>query len=606
MKGNSDSHTRDRCVRICVPLLSTTAFYLLIQGFVLLAYAPVEPAPVLFLDWLFQLSIGYLLFAFARRIVVFCVAQFMFMTTIYLGHAIHMFHFGSPLTVDDILSLPALFGVLSVPLKCLLAFPFVALFASLCFNLKFHKVASPAAIAAVLGISALLFSFPRHVVDIIESHYDVQEWDQHHNYRVCGGTTYLVYKGARFWRDRVREPTREDVAAVLANLNAERNRAPEKVAFEQRDVLLLVVEGLWDPSLLKNVTCEQDPFAPEFRALWEEGGPSWAMSPVFGGRTPNAEFEILTGHPANLYDGRVMFQTNVRNNTPALPRLFSEHGYDSIACHPFLPSFWNRHNVYPRLGFDFYYSMKHFDMDDAYKKWLSDISFYRQSLRIVREKHQEKPLFLYLLTIKGHTPYYLDWKRRPRIVRSDTKLRLVDRYLSLVRYTTTETMQLIRATRKKNPDTLIVIVGDHLPQLGPRFQAYVEAGLLTPSLDDFTPQMYRTYVSTPLLIIDGENGPVDVGTVAMYEIPHIMLRLLNCPTSQPIDVFQPPQDVHVRPMDGLILIIDENDEEVVCRTGEESEICGSVKAWIEQLKVLDSDVLMGKQFLLDYMNRDRL
>ena len=72
---------------------------------------------------------------------------------------------------------------------------------------------------------------------------------------------------------------------------------PSSAAFEPRNVHIVLLESFWDPALLKRANYNRDPLAPGFRRLWERADHSQALSPVFGGYTANAEFEILCGFP---------------------------------------------------------------------------------------------------------------------------------------------------------------------------------------------------------------------------------------------------------------------------------------------------------------------
>lgn len=76
--------------------------------------------------------------------------------------------------------------------------------------------------------------------------------------------------------------------------------------------------GLY-PSVVEKAHLSRDPLAAEFRALWEEAGLSTALSPVFGGDTANAEFEVLCGFP--VLDTGVKFERRLTNDVPCLPRI---------------------------------------------------------------------------------------------------------------------------------------------------------------------------------------------------------------------------------------------------------------------------------------------
>ena len=175
----------------------------------------------------------------------------------------------------------------------------------------------------------------------------------------------------------------------------------------------------------------------------------------------------------------------------------------------------------------------------------------------------------------------------------------------MLKYCTKETVDFIKIIKKDDPDALIVICGDHLPILGGKFLAFKAGGLLDDSLGKFTAAMYLDYTSTPLIIIDGKNGPVDVGTVAFYELPGIILRLLDFRDFTSIDLFRPPDNLHVRIFPNLSLIIQEGQNPRLCKRGDENKLCSKVLRWIENIKIIDSDILFGKHLSIKELSEKR-
>jgi Phosphoglycerol transferase and related proteins, alkaline phosphatase superfamily len=292
------------------------------------------------------------------------------------------------------------------------------------------------------------------------------------------------------------------------------------------------------------------------------------MSPVFGGNTANAEFEFLSGHPANAGDRGIVFETQLRNKIPALPAVLASFGYDTIVMHPYFASFWNRVNAYRRLGFNRYYSAGDFVMNDLNHWTLSDDSFLRQAAAKLKKTADKRPSFVYLLTLSGHWPFALNEQKRPPVITGSSNNELLLRYVNMVYYNSAAAAGFVRYVFQKDPDTLMIILGDHLPLLGDNFQAYVEAGVLAPRSSGFDAPMYRFYTGTPLMVIDGKNGPKKLGTVAMYELPGIILRLLKAPPDAAMTVFQPPEGLHIRPLEGMSLVITAEGRERLCRDTE--------------------------------------
>ncbi len=77
---------------------------------------------------------------------------------------------------------------------------------------------------------------------------------------------------------------------------------------EKPDIIVVMSESFWDPTLLPGTTITPDPM-PNVRAL-RSGS---MFSPEFGGMTANVEFEALTGFTnAFLPYGSIPYQQYVR------------------------------------------------------------------------------------------------------------------------------------------------------------------------------------------------------------------------------------------------------------------------------------------------------
>ncbi len=591
--------TRKR--NILIPLVSTLVFYVICY----LCIGRAQPStfylhPRLILDLLLQIAIGYVLFSFSHWTFLFLIEQLALMVFIYFGHSLKIHFLGSPLNIDDMYSLTELFLVISLRRRILLIAPVAIFFVSFIVNFRFQKVVSSVAIAILLVSLATVSLYPGSIMNAIEGHFGYNFWEPWKNLSKSGGTVYFLHQGAKFLNERIKSPNEDDVELALEQLgiNAERFTKLDNVAeFKRRNVYVILVESLWDPLLMEGVTFNADPWDDNFRKLWNQTGNSCALSPAFAGTTCNSEFELFVGQPTNMGCSQVRFQTGIKNKIPALPKLLSQYGYQTYAFHPNRPAFFNRVNAYSRLGFESYYSIRDFKLDDMNAYYLSDESLYRQAMQIVNETDKGGPKLVYILTLTGHTPYLLNKAKRPTYIKSDTSFEYFDRYLNLTYYTTKETEEFIRLILKRDPDALIVAMGDHLPNFGPEHRVYVECGLFKRSLENFNSQMYKTRASVPLIIIDGKSGPLNVGTMVIYEIPGKILELLKFPKRTTFDVFKSYNKLHVRTLGEAVLVFDDTDNTaVLCKTGIESEKCKYAFDWLENIKVVDEDILVGKQF----------
>jgi hypothetical protein len=157
-------------------------------------------------------------------------------------------------------------------------------------------------------------------------------------------------------------------------------------------------------------------------------------------------------------------------------------------------------------------------------------------------------------------------------------------------------MVFINELRKRDPEGIIVVFGDHLPFLGENFAGYAESGVLTANRSDFTPAMFKTYVSTPMLIIDGKRGPVKFGSLPLYQVPKLLLDLLNFNEPSIMDYTAPLPNVRVRPLPGLHFNILADGAVDMCKEPPYSEACQLSSRWLEDISVVSNDLFMGRQF----------
>ena len=276
--------------------------------------------------------------------------------------------------------------------------------------------------------------------------------------------------------------------------------------------------------------------------------------------------------------------------------MLAERGYRTLASHPNVPVFWNRVNAYRRMGFQTYWSQKDFVLDDMNREFLSDASLYRQVLgKIAAPLADKQPMLDYIVTYFGHWNYPLSTSR-PNKITSKSKVQEVSTFANTVYYKSRELMDFLKQLRERDPDSLIVAFGDHLPFMGENFAGYVDSGALAAKRSDFTPEMFKYYVSTPMLIIDGTRGPVKFGSLPIYEVPALLLKLLNFDEPVIMDYTHAPAGMRVRPLPGLHLDLLDNGKIEVCKEPPFSAACQVSTRWLQDVLTVSNDLFIGRQF----------
>lgn len=195
---------------------------------------------------------------------------------------------------------------------------------------------------------------------------------------------------------------------------------------------------------------------------------------TLGGGTCNTEFEFLTGlSMAYLPSGVMAYSKYINGDMDSMASILKEQGYTSIAFHPGKATSWDRHKIYPRLGFEAFYTAE--DMEDpVYMRdaYISDSSDYEYVIQLFEEKEEGEPLFLFNVTIQNHGGYMLDTVGIPKWVAMRGEYRKynqAEEYLSLIRASDKALEELITYFQHVSEPTMIIFFGDHQPNVESEF-----------------------------------------------------------------------------------------------------------------------------------------
>lgn len=535
-------------------------------------------------DFALFAAMSLLLFAVARRIWPFFILQTLLAGMLYVGSAAKIAIMGRPLMPEDIYSLEAFIRLMG-PLGWVVAgIPLLFMLLLFVGNLRLAGRGRRAALSALIVLPVGANAGASPLLGWMDEIWGDKPWDQRENYVWRGGTLHMAQELLRNAALNRPTPSRADVAAILA-----RQDSPQSIdiaAGLPRNVHIVLEESFWDPAPLTATGLPQSPLDPRFLALWDQAGRSTALSPAFGGQTANAEFEVLCGFP--LAQGAVRFEQPLNDDLPCLPRLLANQGYRSVASHPNTPGFWNRQASYDRLGFETFWSIEDFVQDDMTSIFLSDASLHRQVAEKLAAGTDRRPVFDYIVTYYGHWLYDLD-EKRPQAYETATKVEDLARYVSVMHWKSRDMMDAVERWQREDPESLIIVFGDHLPLLGQNFAGYVESGFL--GGNDAVSQLRST--ATPLLVIDGRNGPLPLGQVPMYRLPALLLSLLGMPDMDIMSLAAAPDGLALRPLPGKVVGLDDAGKPFLCQGEDVSPLCRKVAAWQADADLLAHDIFSG-------------
>lgn len=224
------------------------------------------------------------------------------------------------------------------------------------------------------------------------------------------------------------------------------------------------------------------------------------VTSCYGGNTANSEFEALTSMSMEFIpSGTYPFKQYIRHDISSLASQLKDIGYETDAVHPFDLSGWNRYKVMPLLGFDSLVGLDVFTDPLLYRSYVSDQSLFEYAIGQY-EKHKAEnpdvPLFQYLITIQNHGGYAsnaeLPYAVSPACYTSYPQ---AEQYLSLLRTSDDALKTLITYFEKVDTPTVIILYGDHQPNLTDGFNDFMKL-----RADQNDPQYLLKRYETQLLI----------------------------------------------------------------------------------------------------------
>lgn len=328
------------------------------------------------------------------------------------------------------------------------------------------------AVAALLGAALYLCITRFHtLVPLINKRQKIvnEFWDQLSNFRKNGLLygfllniqSLRVHKPSEYGREAVERIFFFD--SVTVTLPAASAIIPAPKA--NPDVIVYVNESFWDIGHIASVKLPRDPI-PVFHSKGKNFRRTRLISPVFGGNTCIAEFEILTGMSHGFFPpGSIAYNQFIRRPVPSLAKVFKENGYRTIAIHSFKKWFWNRFNVYRHLGFDDFISVESMEQPEIKGTYVADEELARYIVKY--SAADTAPRFIFALSMQNHGPY--TYERYPVLDKpiktglSPSADREYNTFLQGIIDADKSLKIIIDYVKKSHKPILLLFFGDHLP-----------------------------------------------------------------------------------------------------------------------------------------------
>lgn len=430
----------------------------------------------------------------------------------YIAYEFLFRQFGSVLKLQDFLLFSEFVEV--IPFKDIFTLfvitltPVVLYFSNLSFLSNYPKIIIPFVLTSLFFLT---FNLPLNIKKSVYESIPQKSFSAEHVVAFYGViTAAIIFEFERqFFRDNILQEESSFVKGLSSSINL-----PKEQFLDKKNIHMIVYESYIDVRRLKSVKVP-DILINEINNSYLSS-PSTSIAPGFGNGTARSEFEILCGVPSLQLLGAIEFNLfEGEEKIDCLPSFLSQHGFKTIASHPFKPNYYNRIKAYQTLSFnEIRFGEKYskvlggIKIDDAPAGWLFDKSLFHQNLSLVKENlKQGNIIFNYVLTAYGHYPFERSEKLRPSVINVEEVDTEVNRLFNQTYYRIKELDKYIRSLREIDPTSLIVIVGDHLPPLTGGESTYKKLGLSSNLKHDDGVELFdrSKFYESFAIMLDGSN-----------------------------------------------------------------------------------------------------
>ena len=244
--------------------------------------------------------------------------------------------------------------------------------------------------------------------------------------------------------------------------------------FKGKNIIVIHAESM--QKFAMDLTFNNKEVTPNLNKLANEGRFfSNFYSQVGVGTSSDAEFTFNTSLMPSTKG--TVFVNYFDRDYISIPKLLKEQGYYTYSMHANTGEFWNRNTMHKSLGYDKFYNKDSYTIDETIGLGLSDKSFFRQSVDIMKQIKEEenKPFYSLLIMLSNHTPFsdlalMEDYKTtidvtidNQTVTRDYLNNTTMGNYLRSVHYADSAIGEFIDNLDKEGllENTVLVIYGDH-------------------------------------------------------------------------------------------------------------------------------------------------
>ena len=352
------------------------------------------------------------------------------------------------------------------------------------FRLKFEKKMWMILICAVLAIASCAYVADQSQGIVTET------WEQKGSYR----NGYLLNFALSVRDSFVSAPdgySKEEIGQLEKQYSGDGDSYVEHDTEKKPTIIVVMSESYSDLNVVGTIRTNEE-VTPYFNSLSDNIIRGYALSSVFGAKTPNSEWEFMTGNSmAFLPSGSVVYQQYISDTPTSIVSNLKNIGYTCVAMHPYYETGWSRNAVYPTMGFDEMHFIDYFDQNKILRKYITDQELYEKIIDQYESKSGNEDLFIMSISMQNHGGYTETYDNFNEQIRTlGTGYADANQYLSLLHESDKALEYLISYFENVDDPVEIVFFGDHQPSLNTNFYRMLNGKGLSGLTEDELEHLY--------------------------------------------------------------------------------------------------------------------
>lgn len=195
----------------------------------------------------------------------------------------------------------------------------------------------------------------------------------------------------------------KNVNDFYAERNTKKKNNKYSNIFENKNIIMIHAESM--QTFLMDLKFNNLEVTPNLNKLAKEGFFFSNFYPQVGAGT-SSDTELTLNTSLLPVKSGTAFVSYWDREYLGMPKILKEKGYYTYSMHANVETFWNRMVMHERLGYNKFYSKTSYLIDESIGLGLSDKSFFRQSIPIMKEISEKNSKFYStLIMLTNHTPF---------------------------------------------------------------------------------------------------------------------------------------------------------------------------------------------------------